>query len=128
MYRSPNTPEAFWKNFNSSLEKALESNSNIVIVGGSQTKPVRQKVSPLHCQVLNNLINVITRPTQVTRVSETLIDSILVTDPVDVILADTLDTDPINTDHKATLVFLKFTFVSMVCSKRTVLVLRTCRF
>ena len=64
--------------------------------------------------VLNNLTNVITKQTRVTRLSEALIDPILVTDPVDVIGADILDINPIIT------VVLKFTFVPMVSPERKV--------
>ena len=31
--RSPGTPVAFWDNFNLSLEKAFDSNPNVIVVG-----------------------------------------------------------------------------------------------
>ena len=105
VYRSPNTPVAFWDRFNVTLERAYESNENVIIVGDLNQdllNPNENKLSNI--MSLNNLTNVITKPARVTINTSTLIDPIIVSDPTKVIQADTLDVDKDISDHKATTV------------------------
>ena len=69
---------------------------------------------------MNNLTNVITKPTRVTTHSSTLLDPILVSNFINVTYADTLDIESIISDHKATLVLFRFDSTPLICLKRKV--------
>ena len=118
IYRSPGTPVAFWSNFNKVIEKALESNKNLIIVGDFNQELLDESESHLPSIIsLNTLTNVITKPTRITRNSTTLIDPILVTDSINVKYVDILDVDSDISDHKATSILIKFNYKPKLCSK-----------
>ena len=109
VYRSQNAPTAFWDHFNTSVERAYESNESVIIVGDLNQNPQKPNENKLtNIMSLNNLTNVIRKPTRITRNSSTLLDPIIVSDQINVIQADTLDVDSSLSDHKATTVLLKF--------------------
>ena len=69
---------------------------------------------------LNNLTNVINKPTRITDTSSTLIDPILIPDTVRVLHSDTLYIANHISDHKATYMTISFMEIFKTCSKRKV--------
>lgn len=121
VYRSPGTPVVFWEHFNISIERALDSNPNIIIVGDLNQDLLNPNEHHLtNIMTINNLTNVINKPTRVTATSSTLIDPILVTDSVRVLHSDTMDVDNTISDHKATFLNIRFNEIIQTCTKRKV--------
>ena len=121
VYRSPNAPTAFCDHFNTSIERAYESNESVIIVGDLNQNLLNPNENKLtNIMSLNNLTNVIRKPTRITRNSSTLLDPIIVSGQINVIQADTLDVDSSLSDHKATTVLLKFVILPSSSSKRKV--------
>ena len=111
----------FWSNFNIAIEKALESNKNLIIVGDLNQDLLDENESHLSSIIsLNTLTNVITKPTRITRNSATLIDPVLVTDSINVKYVDILDVESNISDHKATSILINFNYKPKLCSKRKV--------
>ena len=121
VYRSPATPVMVWNFFNISIERALESNPNIIIVGDLNQYLLLANDNQLaNIMSLNNLTNVINKPTRITDTLSTLIDPILVPDTVRVLYSDTLDIANYISDHKATFMTISFMEIFQTCSKRKV--------
>ena len=121
VYRSPATPVSFWENLNISLEKAYESNKNIIIVGDLNQDLLNDSSNHLrNIMAINTLTNVINKPTRMTNNTATLLDPILVSDHINVKQADTIDVESNISDHKATLIFFEFVQLPVSCSKRKV--------
>ena len=121
VYRLPGTPVSFWDNFNVSVERAFESNSKLIIVGDSNQNLLNPNEYHLtNFMALNNVQNVINKPTRVTPYCSKLLDPILVSSFVNVLHSDTVDVEDNISDHKATEILLKFINVPKPCSKRKV--------
>ena len=121
VYRSPETPVIFWNFFNISIKRALESNPNFIIVGDLNQYLLLANDNQLaNIMSLNNLTNVINKPTRITDTLSTLIDPILVPDTVRVLHSDTLYIANHISDHKATFMTISFMAIFKTCSKRKV--------
>ena len=78
-YRPPNARVAVWDYFNVRIERAMEVNLNIVVLGDVNENLLNNNITNLKNIILfNNLDNVIKEPTRITATSTTLIDPILV--------------------------------------------------
>ena len=100
VYKPPGTPVSFWDNFNVSVERPLESNSKLIIVGDLNRNLLNPNEYHLtKFMALNNLKN---KPTRVTTYSSTLLDPLLVSAFVNVLYSDTIDVEDNISDHKAT--------------------------
>ena len=104
-----------------SIEKALEINNNIIIVGDLNDNLLSTRSSKLReTMILNNLTNVIIEPTRVTDLTATLLDPILISDSVTNLNSGILDVPSSISDHKCTFIFLKFQSDSSQSTKRRV--------
>ena len=72
VYRSPATAMSFWENLNISLEKAYESNKNIIIVGDLNQDLLNDSSHLRNVMAINTLTNVINKSTRVTNNTATL--------------------------------------------------------
>ena len=69
---------------------------------------------------INNLTNVITKPTRVTHNTATLVDPILISDKINVIQAHVVDVKSNISDPRATVIMIKLYFLTSTCSRRKV--------
>ena len=105
--------------FNSSLERALDVNSKVMILGNLNEDLLNDNLTHLkHVLLINNSINIVTEPTRVTLASSTLIDPIIISNNVEFHQAGCLGVDNNISDHKATFVLIKSAFTDTTCITR----------
>ena len=121
VYRPPSATVSFWDDFNTSVEKALDENHNLVIVGDINENQLSNKSNKFkHILLLNNLKNIITVPTRVTATTSTLIDPIAISNNLDFYDSGVLNIPSEISDHRSTFVHLKFSFEYIPTTQRTV--------
>lgn len=77
VYRPPNSPPEFWHRCDLFIEQALEVSNNVIFLGDINEDQLNVSNRRLRdILVVNNMTNVITEPTRVTRNTSTLIDII----------------------------------------------------
>lgn len=77
-YRPPNSPVCFWDDLNLSIERALDINPKIIVLGDLNENLLNDNLVHLRNLIfINDLENVINEPTRITQHSSTLIDPIL---------------------------------------------------
>ena len=121
VYRPPSSPVSFWENFNICIEKALDVNSNLLIVGDineNQLLTANNKFNQI--MIMNSLNSFITEPTRVTPYSSTLIDPIAISNDLEPINYGVIDIPSDISDHKSTYVHIKFPSNISATLKRTV--------
>jgi len=80
VYTAPKSPVSFWDDLNISMERALDVNTNVVLLGDLNENLFNDSLMNLRNVIfINNLENVITEPKRLTQHSSTLIDPILLT-------------------------------------------------
>ena len=107
-YRPPGTDNAFWENFDFSIEQALNYTENIVITGDLNVDLLSQTNHKLN-EILStyDLTNVITEPTRM----GALLDPILVSN-VDIVSdSEVITIDRSISDHNATLIHIKLPYM-----------------
>lgn len=121
LYRAPNTPVSFWERFNLVLEKALEISKNIIVVGDINEDQLQDRNHHLKdIMYLNSLVNIINEPTTITDNTETLLDPIILPETMSFLNAGVLDILETVSDHRATYVFVPFTYPHEFTFKRMV--------
>ena len=111
------SPVSFWDDLDISIDRALDVNKNIVLLGDLNENLFNDSLMNLrNVIVINNLENGITEPTRVTQHSSTLIDPILVSKDLHTYNAGCIHVDSNISDHRATFTYIKFEFF---CQPRT---------
>lgn len=121
VYRPPNSLVSFWHHLSVTIELALESASNIIIVGDineDQLNPNNNKLRQI--MLLNNLTNSIHEPTRISQISSTLLDPILTSDTVKTLNSGVTDVPHSISDHKYTYVYVHFPYSIQKCITRKV--------
>ena len=99
----------FGDDLNISIDRALDVNENIVLLGDLNENLFNDSIMNLrNVFFINNLENVITEPTRVTQHSSTLIDPILVSNDLHTYNAGCIHVDSNIIDHRATFTYIKF--------------------
>ena len=121
MYRPPKSPVSFWDDLDISIDRALDVNKNIVLLGDLNETLFNDSLMNLrNVFFINNLENVITEPTRVTQHSSTLIDPILVSNDLHTYNAGCIHVDSSISDHRATFTYIKFEFFCHPCTTKEV--------
>ncbi|XP_021364976.1 uncharacterized protein LOC110457857 [Mizuhopecten yessoensis] len=107
-YRPPNCIPSYWNNFQYAMEKALNENPYVIVVGDINVDLLTVDNNHRLVDIMNSfhLTNVIDKPTRTGRTRASLLDPILLSDMCLYVLADTIDVDRNISDHDATLVNL----------------------
>ena len=120
-YRPPNSPTHIWDDLNISIERALETNENVILLGDLNDNLLNENFSKLKNIILiNNLTNVITEPTRISQNSYSLLDPIIASNNINVCSSGCIDIEPNISDHRATYVYIKFAFKRLSCSTKKV--------
>ena len=121
VYRPPIYRIEFWERLNIFIEKALDLNNKVVLVGDineDQLNISNHKFRDiLH---LNSMSNLITDATRVTQTTRTLIDPIAISENITSLNAGIFETLNHISDHYATYVFIKNNFIENTPFKRQV--------
>ena len=115
-YRPPSATVSFWDNFEVSIDKALDVNSNLIMVGDINEDQLQNFTRLKQALALFNLRNTITNATRVTANTSTLLDPIVVSNNLNVLDSEIIPVCSSISDHHATAVHIK---VESVISKPT---------
>ena len=122
IYRPPNARVALWNDINLIIERALDVNPNLIIMGDlNENVLVSNNVNLRNILLLNTLENVINEPTRITSTSSILIDPIIVSSSIEFYRSGCSDVDSTISDHKLTFIYVKSTPETNVCKTRKVL-------
>ena len=120
-YRPPSSPVGTWETITTSIELAKESSQNIICVGDTNDNllvPNSHLSKSYQTFEHRNFTQLIKEPTRITPTSATLIDPIYVTCP-DLVQASGVHL-PFCSDHHATFLELRFTFIKDKFFTRTI--------
>ncbi len=120
-YRPPNSPVDYWERLNVCLEKAAEISNNIILTGDvneDQLNNSNHKFRDLLS--LNTMVNVITEPTRVTDLSQTLIDPIAISTGIKPLNSGVVNTDKLVSDHYGTYIYISIYIQPNTSYKRRV--------
>lgn len=106
VYRPPNATKQFWEQCHSSIERAIDISSNIVIVGDINVDLLTITRHHVLSEILSNfnLVNIINKPTRIGNTRESLLDPIIISEQIKHIESEVLPIDRSISDHDACLV------------------------
>ena len=115
-YRPPNSRVSVWDDLNVSIDRALDTSSNVIIVGDLNENLLSENFVHLkNIMLINNLKNVIDMPTRITEHSSTLIDPIIISNNMDYYNLVCYNVTESVSDHRATFIFFKSNYESNEC-------------
>ena len=110
-----------WDNKNINIERAIDKNPNIVLLGDLNENLLNDNLSNLkHVILINNLEKVIKEPTRITPNTTTLLDPTLIPKDLEFYKAGCAESEQNISDHKATYVYLKFDIILLTRSGFTI--------
>ena len=108
LYRPPNASVEIWDRINISMENALETCNNIILVGDLNEDQLNSNNNKLrNILLLNNMENVITEATRITPYLQTLLDPIGMSSSLECLFSGVYNTDKLISDHFGTFAYIR---------------------
>ena len=111
-YRPPNSDVTFWNDFEIMIDKALDLNKNVIMLGDINEDQFKHNARLSQSVSLYNMHNVISQATRVTANTATLIDPILVSDTISCLNSEVIVIPQTVSDHHATAIHVTIPLIN----------------
>jgi len=111
-YRPPNADVTYWNDFEIMIDKALDLNQNVIMLGDINEDQFKHNSRLFQSISLYNMRNVISQATRVTANTATLIDPILISDTISCLNSEVIPIPQTVSDHHATAIHVTIPLIN----------------